>query len=281
MPEKLETIRRRELYEQVWAEPVIKVASRYGLSDSGLLKICDRLGVPTPGLGYWARVRAGQNVAHKELPSTCGPAAYHRRRLTKGCVTDLPSDVLASFDQMVDDEFVRYAPISKPVSLSECLRVTQQIAALAASASRDCRGWPAYSAGTLATIETSSRYATRGLLLINALFETLEAAGHYVPAAAGQFDLVPVQILDLRYSFRLREKSPPARSTGQKDGGSKEPGSEPTGEFELHAFIEGGRYRIAALADARRTNVEERIWRFVLRLRHVAIDHRKRAFSGE
>ncbi|MGF6876974.1 hypothetical protein OKW35_006453 [Paraburkholderia sp. MM5477-R1] len=280
MVAELQTIHRRKLYEEVWAEPVVKVAPRYGLSDSGLLKICDRLGVPTPALGYWARVRAGQNVQRKDLPSTSGPLVYHRRRLTKKCVTNLPSDVLAPVNQMLDDGFVRYAPISKPISLSECLPVTQQIAAHATSASRDGRGWPAYSAGTVATIETSGRYAARGLLLINALFETLGAAGHYVPAASGQSDLVPVQILDLRYSFRLREKSPAAGGTGQNVG-LKEFGSEPTGEFELHAFIEGGRYRIAALSDARRTSVEERIWRFVLRLRHVAIDHRNLALSGE
>ena len=281
MTAELQTIHRRKLYEQVWSEPVMKVAPRYGLSDSGLLKICDRLGIPTPGLGYWARVKAGQNVARKDLPPTCGPVVYLRRRLTKECVKNLPSEVLAPFDQMVDDEFVRYAPISKPISLAECLPVTQQIAANATTASRDCRGWPMYAAGTLVTIETSSRYAARGLLLVNALFETLGAAGHYVPAATGQSELVPVQILDLRYSFRLREKSPPAGSTWQKNGDLKEAGSEPTGEFDLHAFIEGGRYRIAALSDARRTNVEERIWRFVLRLRHVAIDHRQRAFSDE
>lgn len=50
---------------------------------------------------------------------------------------------------------------------------------------------------------------------------------------------------------------------------------EPTGEFTLHAYIEG-----ATLSDAR-TNAEERIWKFVVRLRHLAIDHKKRALSGD
>lgn len=274
-------IRREELFEQVWSEPVTKVAPRYGLSDSGLLKICDRLGVPTPKRGHWAKLRAGQSLPHVELPSTCGPVVYDGQRLTKECAKDLPSDVIASFDPMVDDDFVRWAAISKPISLSDCLPVTQQIAANAALACQDSRGWPAYTAGSLMTIETSRRYAARSLLLINALFETLTAAGHYVPAICGQSELVPVQILDLRYSFRLREKSPPAKGGRQKDGGSEELGREPTGEFDLHAYIEHGRYRVAALSDARRTSVEERIWRFVFRLRHVAIDYRKRALSGD
>ena len=33
---------RDELYAQVWAVPISKLARRYGLSDRGLVKICDR-----------------------------------------------------------------------------------------------------------------------------------------------------------------------------------------------------------------------------------------------
>lgn len=31
---------------------------RYGLSDVGLVKICKKLGIPVPGRGYWAKVKA-------------------------------------------------------------------------------------------------------------------------------------------------------------------------------------------------------------------------------
>ena len=37
---------REELYAQVWAEPMTKVAKHYGLSDRGLAKTCARMGVP-------------------------------------------------------------------------------------------------------------------------------------------------------------------------------------------------------------------------------------------
>ena len=50
---------REELYAQVWAEPMTKLAQRYGLSDRGLAKICTRTGIPVPGRGYWARVQSG------------------------------------------------------------------------------------------------------------------------------------------------------------------------------------------------------------------------------
>lgn len=59
---------REELYAQVWAEPMTKLARRYGLSDRGLAKICDRMGVPVPGRGYWAKVQSGRLPPQKKLP---------------------------------------------------------------------------------------------------------------------------------------------------------------------------------------------------------------------
>lgn len=43
---------REELYEQVWTEPVTKVAKRYAIADVGLRKICLDLEVPLPPVGY-------------------------------------------------------------------------------------------------------------------------------------------------------------------------------------------------------------------------------------
>jgi hypothetical protein len=59
---------REELYAQVWAEPMTKLAQRYGLSDRGLAKICTRTGIPVPGRGYWARVQSGQVPRQAKLP---------------------------------------------------------------------------------------------------------------------------------------------------------------------------------------------------------------------
>jgi transcriptional regulator with XRE-family HTH domain len=33
---------REKLYEEIWAEPMMQVAKRYGISDGGLAKICKR-----------------------------------------------------------------------------------------------------------------------------------------------------------------------------------------------------------------------------------------------
>ena len=61
-------ISREQLYEEVWAEPVIKVAERYGVSGVAVAKWCRKLNVPRPGRGYWARKAAGRRVRQLPLP---------------------------------------------------------------------------------------------------------------------------------------------------------------------------------------------------------------------
>lgn len=74
MKEGRQKVERETLYEEVWSDPVTVVASRYGLSDVGLAKICKRLQIPLPRRGYWAKLKAGQKAPKALLP-TLNPAA--------------------------------------------------------------------------------------------------------------------------------------------------------------------------------------------------------------
>lgn len=62
------TVTREELYAQVWKTPMSRLSTEYGISGKGLAKICDRLKVPYPPRGYWARKEAGQRVLTYRLP---------------------------------------------------------------------------------------------------------------------------------------------------------------------------------------------------------------------
>ena len=59
---------RKELYEWVWNEPMMKLAKKLGLSDVGLKKTCKRHNIPTPGLGYWRQKECGTAVPKPKLP---------------------------------------------------------------------------------------------------------------------------------------------------------------------------------------------------------------------
>jgi hypothetical protein len=60
---------RIKLFNEVWKEPMVTVAKRYGLSDNGLRKRCIKLEIPLPPVGYWAKIEAGKPVTPKlKLP---------------------------------------------------------------------------------------------------------------------------------------------------------------------------------------------------------------------
>lgn len=59
---------RDELYQEVWAEPVTTVAKRYGVSGNAIAKVCQKLQIPVPGRGYWAKKAEGHSAEHVPLP---------------------------------------------------------------------------------------------------------------------------------------------------------------------------------------------------------------------
>jgi cell division protein ZapA (FtsZ GTPase activity inhibitor) len=65
---EVRTYEREKLYKEVWAEPMIKVAQRYNVSDVALKKTCKKLNIPVPGRGYWSKVYAGEKMQKPPLP---------------------------------------------------------------------------------------------------------------------------------------------------------------------------------------------------------------------
>lgn len=63
------SVSREKLYKEVWAEPMLKVAARYGVSSSFLARVCRRMNVPCPPRGYWARKTAGLASKAPPLPA--------------------------------------------------------------------------------------------------------------------------------------------------------------------------------------------------------------------
>lgn len=74
--------KRKDLFDQVWAEPVSHVAKRIGISDVALAKICRSMSIPLPGRGYWARKAVGSAPSKPTLrPAKSGtPLTYERPR---------------------------------------------------------------------------------------------------------------------------------------------------------------------------------------------------------
>jgi hypothetical protein len=74
------TVRRRQLYEQVWTTPMRVLARSYGMSDVGLAKICRAHDIPLPPRGYWAKKAVGKAGPQATLPNPENDPALEIRR---------------------------------------------------------------------------------------------------------------------------------------------------------------------------------------------------------
>jgi hypothetical protein len=66
-PRKRHKLTRQELFDLVWSGPISKIAPGYGISGTGLAKICRNAGIPLPERGHWNRVQAGHKVYKPRL----------------------------------------------------------------------------------------------------------------------------------------------------------------------------------------------------------------------
>ena len=68
MKDRISAEEREKLYEEIWAEPMSKVAPRYGASDVWLRKKCTLWDIPIPSREYRGRVAHGQKPWKTPLP---------------------------------------------------------------------------------------------------------------------------------------------------------------------------------------------------------------------
>ncbi len=69
---KQRRVSRDDLYTLVWQTPMNRLGMEFGISGNGLTKICDRLEIPYPPRGYWAKKQAGKPVVTFKLPPRKG-----------------------------------------------------------------------------------------------------------------------------------------------------------------------------------------------------------------
>lgn len=166
-------ISREQLYEEVWAEPIIKVAGRYGVSDVAVAKWCRRLAVPRPGRGYWARKAAGRILSQPPLPAArSGQPRYVAR--------PEPSEKKYEPPSRVPDVGLFKNPI--PVSAfsdPEHPLVAMTRRAIKESSTQEHGVTRPHGEGVL-DVSVSESSAERALQILNAALLALDAAGFAV-----------------------------------------------------------------------------------------------------
>ncbi|WP_423382122.1 hypothetical protein [Burkholderia sp. LMG 32019] len=281
MPSETQNFERETLYEEIWSEPVSKVAKRYQISDVGLRKICVNLSIPIPPVGYWAKIAAGQTVRKPSLAPTKGPTTYQRT-----IYKDPQDDERSRRTRARIDEDAAHAPevpvVAPRTSVDDCLPLIKRMAKKLGGKQRDSRGWPYCDGAGLMRISVSEQNSLRALLVLNQLLETLSAAGYRLSTAGNQEDSAYVSVLDAKLTFRVKERSRQEKAPLTREQvaenkrlgynwHSQRPIYHPTNELEISVFHPGHSYAKASTADTRSAPIETKIQAFVDKLRHLAI----------
>lgn len=73
-------VSREQLYDLVWANPMLRVAASFDVSSSYLARVCSSLRVPRPPRGYWAKLAVGKASKKPVLPKARPGDETHWRR---------------------------------------------------------------------------------------------------------------------------------------------------------------------------------------------------------
>lgn len=176
---------REELYKKVWAQPTIKVAAKFGISDVALAKICRKMNVPKPPPGYWRRIETGASIAPTPLPE----ATDKTREFIYFSISDnsdkVSSEIQAKIDQadLPKNQIKIAADLVDAHPLVEKTRQFYDLDALQEDEDPFEPFSPPEGKGYL-NISVSQMQSKRALLILDALFKAAEARGYKIIVAS-------------------------------------------------------------------------------------------------
>ena len=170
------TFERQQLFDEVWATPVAKLAKGYGLSDVGLRKICVALDVPLPPRGYWQKLAAGKTIPKPVLQETTAKTTYARSMYVAEVDDVLEERVAQARDATPDaanSETPDYSPPFDPTAFSQQAKLVVR----AMKSTKLDEGAFSSLGVTWADISVSADLRERALLLVDRLAHELDVLG--------------------------------------------------------------------------------------------------------
>lgn len=206
VPAMREEYDRAKLLDEVWAEPLTRVAARYGLSDVGLKKLCRRLQLPTPTRGHWAKMQAGRGIPPKPCLKEFKGDPRHLLKPLQAARTHAEAS-----ERVIDDRLVAVIAYEQDpahvIKVPERVTRWHQIIDATRSAFRDSykdgRGLPAPS-GKALNISVSAEQRARALRIANTLIMGLEKRGYALELGTNYYE---VRMFGVRVALSIFEST--------------------------------------------------------------------------
>lgn len=201
-------VSREELYAQVWASPMSHLAARYGITGTGLAKICARLDVPCPPRGYWAKKATGKPVAQYRLPQAKADTPL-KVTITPAPPAPTPSPAQTEREQHIAVAWEAHVALVVPDRLNRPHRVIanwlDEYKRKVQEAKRERDPWHRQLMAPTPFTEMDRRRHR----FLDALFKALEPLGFAIKEEP--YQRVYLEIQKERVDFQLREKQKQVR----------------------------------------------------------------------
>ena len=179
MNRKRMIIERNALYKEVWERSLTKVAPKYGISGVALKKICNKLNVPTPPRGYWAKLEWGYEVHRPELPELKpGDPETHEILEQPGYMRKTQSVRLHEADLPEGIGDVDKIKVSK--TLEDPLRIIKRTEKALGKARHDDRGNLVPRGNGVLNISVTPKQLDRALRIMDAVLKGFGSAGYKI-----------------------------------------------------------------------------------------------------
>jgi len=270
---------RDELYQEVWSTPMRTLAKKYGISDVGLAKVCRKLSIPRPGLGYWARKEAGQKGNQPPLPPLKEKIVLRKPDPRKEPPKLSDSATEPELAQIEKVERTASEVLLKRGNMSHPL--VAQARSILKSAGADDRKI-LWAGGSYLHVRVSKDSLDRALRIMAAVISAIEDAGFSVGVETGESKKSFAKIYGQQISFGLSEKTDRVEILAPPKGGllervltfgGKPVTLEPSGKFSIEVWNGWGSTQIR-WRDRKSRSLEEQLPQIVAGFMRIALAER-------
>jgi hypothetical protein len=287
---------REELYEQVWSEPMITLAQKYGLSDVGLRKKCKKLNIPLPPQGYFLRGERRKAENRPPLPPFQGDGPVEIKP-TKNTFPPVSVDqeqykeaeARIAFENHPENRLEVPARLTSPHPLIEKTRATKSLT----GGPQGGRAYAQSERNERLDVYVSEDNLGRALRIMDTLLKALESRGFKVALSQksyGNYEpITTVSVLGVVHEFGLKETFNQVKFVPPKESKKKEPSWTyhpkydfiPSGRFilEIKGYVgDGGR---ASWSDGKKQKLENCLNDFIIGLIKASVAKRARDLEWE
>lgn len=198
-------VHREELYAQVWSQPMVRLAKRYGVSDVALEKVCRKLDIPVPPRGYWRRLQTGWRPAQPPLPKlrpgVCGTTTITPPPRRHGSGERSPEiEAQAAFELQSRNRIRVPRPLVDPHPL---VRLTAEVLR---SVRPGLYGTVSARRVKCLDLRVGPRSLERALRIMDALVKALERRGFRIIVSTAEKPETQIEILGQRLTIALDER---------------------------------------------------------------------------